>query len=232
MAQRPEDLPAVPGPGSSHDPLRLRVSDRERHAVAEVLREAAGEGRLDLTELEERLEATYAARTYAELVPLTADLPIAGRAPGAPSPGPPGAGAGLVHPHAPGSGLAVPAWTGSFAMMSETRRSGVWDAGPTHWAFAGMGSVVLDLRQARFLSRELLITASAVMGSVEVVVGPAVHVVVDGVGIMGSFCEARSRVEPEPRHDSPVVRVRGVALMGSVEVKRKGPGKERRARPR
>ena len=52
----------------------LRVSDKERHEVAEVLREAAGEGRITLEELDERLEATYAARTYADLVPLTADL--------------------------------------------------------------------------------------------------------------------------------------------------------------
>src|SRR4051794_18462524 len=57
------------------DPAMMRVSDAERHRVAEILREAAGEGRIDLDELDERLEATYAARTYADLVPLTADLP-------------------------------------------------------------------------------------------------------------------------------------------------------------
>ena len=54
---------------------RMRVSDADRHQVSEVLREAAGEGRLDWEELEQRLEAAYAARTYAELLPLTADLP-------------------------------------------------------------------------------------------------------------------------------------------------------------
>src|SRR5262245_3861574 len=59
------------------DSSRLRISDADRHKVAEVLREAAGEGRIDLTELDERLEATYAARTYADLVPITLDLPVA-----------------------------------------------------------------------------------------------------------------------------------------------------------
>src|SRR3712207_5042198 len=58
-----------------HDPAQLRISDAERHQVAEILRQAAGEGRLDLEELDERLEATYAARTYADLVPITLDLP-------------------------------------------------------------------------------------------------------------------------------------------------------------
>ena len=57
------------------DPRDLRISDADRHRVAEVLREAAGEGRLDLDELDERLEATYAAKTYGDLVPITVDLP-------------------------------------------------------------------------------------------------------------------------------------------------------------
>src|SRR6478609_4304705 len=57
------------------DAAQLRISDQDRHQVAEILREAAGDGRIDLDELDERLEATYAARTYADLVPITLDLP-------------------------------------------------------------------------------------------------------------------------------------------------------------
>ena len=72
---------------ASDDPARLRISDQERHQVAEMLREAAGEGRLDLDELDERLEATYAARTYADLVPITLDLPAHPRAPVPVAPG-------------------------------------------------------------------------------------------------------------------------------------------------
>ena len=45
-------------PNGGADPARLRISDTERHQVAEILREAAGEGRLDLEELDQRLEAT------------------------------------------------------------------------------------------------------------------------------------------------------------------------------
>src|SRR5690349_13077669 len=58
------------------DPSQLRISDQDRHQVAEVLREAAGEGRIDLDELDQRLDATFAARTYADLVPITMDLPV------------------------------------------------------------------------------------------------------------------------------------------------------------
>jgi hypothetical protein len=45
--------------------------------VAQVLRHATGEGRLTTDELEERLEALYAARTYGQLDSLVADLPVA-----------------------------------------------------------------------------------------------------------------------------------------------------------
>jgi hypothetical protein len=59
-------------PGS---PVALRASDAEREAVAARLRAAAAEGRLTLTEADERQAAAYAAHTRDELVPLTADLP-------------------------------------------------------------------------------------------------------------------------------------------------------------
>jgi hypothetical protein len=45
--------------------------------VAQLLRHATGEGRLTTDELEERLEALYAARTYGQLDSLVADLPVA-----------------------------------------------------------------------------------------------------------------------------------------------------------
>lgn len=64
-----------------------RAGDADRDRVAAVLREAHAEGRLDLDELSERLEAAYRAKTYGELEVLTGDLPsIPRRANAAPSP--------------------------------------------------------------------------------------------------------------------------------------------------
>jgi hypothetical protein len=60
-------------------PNRLRTSDKEREQVAEILRAAMTEGRLNLEEGEERLAAVYAAKYRDELGPLTADLPGGGR---------------------------------------------------------------------------------------------------------------------------------------------------------
>jgi Flp pilus assembly protein TadB len=53
----------------------LRASDADRDAVTERLREAAGEGRLEPNELEERVGSALRARTYGELARLVADLP-------------------------------------------------------------------------------------------------------------------------------------------------------------
>lgn len=54
-----------------------RASDADRDRVAEILRVAAGDGRLTLDELDERLEAALSARTRGELAALTADLRMA-----------------------------------------------------------------------------------------------------------------------------------------------------------
>jgi hypothetical protein len=53
----------------------LRASDADREAVAERLRHAAVEGRLEPDELEERLHAALRARTYGDLRRLLSDLP-------------------------------------------------------------------------------------------------------------------------------------------------------------
>lgn len=58
-------------------PPSVRASDADRERVAERLRHATSEGRLTGDELEERLEALYASRTYGDLDALVADLPVA-----------------------------------------------------------------------------------------------------------------------------------------------------------
>jgi hypothetical protein len=74
------------------DPPVLRASAAEREAVAERLRRAGAEGRLDPAELDARLEQALAARTRAELDALVADLPPA------PEPRPSAAPRGPVGP--------------------------------------------------------------------------------------------------------------------------------------
>jgi hypothetical protein len=62
----------------------LRASHSDRDRVVELLRVAAGDGRLTPAELDERLEVALTARTYSELAVLTTDLP-AGPGPASPA---------------------------------------------------------------------------------------------------------------------------------------------------
>src|SRR5689334_5488783 len=63
--------------GVTDDALpELRASDADRERTADLLRHAAGEGRLTMEELDERLHSVYAARTHRELDGLTADVAV------------------------------------------------------------------------------------------------------------------------------------------------------------
>ncbi|MFI7373923.1 DUF1707 domain-containing protein [Actinoplanes sp. NPDC049668] len=55
----------------------MRAADADRQAVADQLKVALEEGRLDLHEYDERLQRAYAAKTYGDLHPLLDDLPSA-----------------------------------------------------------------------------------------------------------------------------------------------------------
>lgn len=203
------------------DPSLLRISDSDRHKVADVLRDAAGEGRIDLEELDERLERTWGAKTYADLVPITADLHL----PTHPQP----ASTPVPRP-APGS-ANIPAvgHASSTAIMGECKRQGVWSVPEHHSAFALMGSVLIDLRQAQLSARETQINASTIMGEVKIIVPAHFNLVVDGTPIMGEFGHGRDKVPAEIGPDSPTIRVRGMAMMGSVTVQRQpAPGTPRK----
>jgi hypothetical protein len=71
-------LPERPDP-------QLRIGNTEREAVVEHLSAALADGRLELAEYDDRVQQVYTAKTGADLVPLTADLP-APPPPAAPKP--------------------------------------------------------------------------------------------------------------------------------------------------
>jgi DUF1707 SHOCT-like domain len=197
----------------------MRVSDADRDRAAEVLREATGDGRLTFDELEERLTRTYAAKTYADLEEVTSDLPGTGTHPPVT--------ASRAFPAARIGGQ--PAHKVAIAVMSGAQRTGQWVVPATFTAFALMGGVELDLREARFSEREVTIQAYSVMGGVSIVVGEDIEVDVSGIGCMGGF-DDRATGPGVP--GAPRLRVTGFALMGGVEVKRKpAPGRDKTAGP-
>lgn len=201
-------------PQDPNSALEMRASDTDRELVADRLREAAGHGRLTMDELEERLELAYSARTYAELEPLTRDLPAAGTT--APLPA---AATGT----APARVGGTPGRSWSIAIMSGSTRRGRWVVPRRYNAFAFWGGVVIDLRDAGFAEQETVIRANAVMGGIEIIAPPDVDIRVEGIGLMGGYDDiTSSQLEPPP-HGAPIVRVTGIAFWAGVSVRRKVP---------
>ncbi|MFI8889526.1 DUF1707 SHOCT-like domain-containing protein [Streptomyces paradoxus] len=194
----------------------LRASDADRERVAEILRDALAEGRLDMEEFEERLDATYQARTYGELAPITRDLPAAGvTVPAVSLTKDPAAGPDWPARITGGEGSS----TWAVAVMSGFQRKGRWTMPRRFTCFAFWGGGEIDLREANFADREVEVNAIAIMGGVDVIVPPGVEVVVRGIGIMGGFDHREEGVPGEP--GAPRVVVTGFAFWGGVGVQRK-----------
>ena len=198
----------------------LRVSDADREQAAEVLRQAAGDGRLTLDELDERLSAAYAAKTYADLESVTSDLP----------------GPGVAAPATTASGGfpaerigGTPGAPFAIAIMGGARRRGRWVIPRRYTCFALMGGIELDLREAQFSQRDVTIQAFSLMGGVSVIAPEDIEIDVTGLGIMGGFDhEASGPGAP----GAPRLKVIGFSLMGGVDVRRKAlkPGKGKQGR--
>lgn len=184
----------------------LRASDADRERVVEVLRQAAGDGRLSIDELDERISAVYAAKTYAELEPVIRDLPVSG----------PASGTTAI----PSVSVPAKAHTSHLAVgiLGGFERRGAWAVPANFTAVAIMGGGTVDLRDAQFTTGQVTISALAIMGGVEIIVPDDAEVHSTGIGIMGGF---GGRARGPGRPDGPKIIVRGFALMGGVDVKRK-----------
>ncbi|MBB5117736.1 hypothetical protein FHS36_001142 [Streptomyces eurocidicus] len=199
----------------------MRASDAERERISEVLREAVAEGRLDMEEFEQRLDAAYKARTRGELEPLVKDLP----APGSVSAPAPVTGTGTWRDRIGGTGTSK----GAIGVWGGFHRKGGWTVPRKFTAFAMWGGGEIDLREARFEDGEVVIRCFALMGGMSVVVPKDLDVQVSGVGIMGGFGD---QATGPGTPGSPRVRVTGLAVWGGVSVERKPTKAEKEERKR
>lgn len=209
------------GPPAVPDKSNLRASDSDRERVADIVRQAAGDGRLNMEELDERLDAVYAAKTYAELEPITKDLPASG-ASHAPVPAQPPAGASAVNRIG-----GQPTAHNAVAVLGGHVCKGDWVVPKDFNAVAILGGVELDFRQARFAERVVTVHAVAIMGGIEITVPDDVTVHISGIGIMGGFDHGASG---DGAPGGPEIVINGVAIMGGVEIRRKPLEKAKRER--
>jgi hypothetical protein len=149
--------------GVSDELPELRASDADRERTADVLREAAADGRLDVDELEERLHTTYAARTHKELERLTADVVVPG-----------GAGRPSRMPVRRGGGGEGTRWL--ISVMSGHDRKGRWLVGESCRVLNIMGGSDLDLNDAELAGDHVTMTVFSLMGGASIRVPEGLNV--------------------------------------------------------
>ncbi|NIK57080.1 DUF1707 domain-containing protein [Kribbella shirazensis] len=215
---RPQDAVPANAPAGDDPVLRRRVSDLEREEVADVLREAAGEGRLTYTELEDRLETLYSSKTYGELVELTADLPNGPR-----------------HPQDQGLSATTPQYSGAMvesgpvinAFMSDTKRLGNWLVPQRQEVNAVLGDVTLDYTEAQIPFDEVQLEVKSILADVKIRVPQNAIVLLDSNPILGSVTEQEAGLKAVPDPNATTAppkrfHIRGTAILGEIKIKR-GP---------
>ncbi|MGW1071383.1 DUF1707 SHOCT-like domain-containing protein [Streptomyces sp. NPDC002537] len=205
LTKQAEPRDAVPAAAEAG----LRASDAERDRIADILREALGEGRITAEEHAERVGRVYEARTVGELEPLVRDLPAA------PRPEPAAPARPYDAPVRPGD---APYGTAEnlIAVFGGASRNGRWRVARRINAFALFGGVEIDLTEAVFEHRHVVINATAIFGGVEIKVPENITLRSTGSGIFGGF-EVKTYEAPDA--DAPVVTVMGFAVFGGVEAK-------------
>lgn len=188
----------------SDDPLpELRASDEDRERTAETLRRAAGEGRLTMDELEERLHSTYEARTHRDLEGLTRDVVLTGDA-----------RATRRVPVRRGEGGAH--WL--ISVMSGRDRKGRWRVGRRCNVINIMGGSDLDLNDAELADDYVELTVFSLMGGADIRVPDGLNVEVSEFAFMGGNSVRLGDELPDP--GGPVLRLRLLSIMGGTDVKR------------
>lgn len=186
----------------------------EREEVVQTLCAHYAQDHLSTGELESRFERVYQSADRRQLRTVLEGLPAIGPLVASPAP--------FYSVANTASGL--PADEKRYvAIFSEVKKEGQWVPARRITAFALFGSFVLDLRDAALPAEGLVIDIDVMLGSAEILLPPGIGADVDCTAILGSV-EDKSRAGLP---GAPVIRVRGGAMLGSVEVITKLPKKAR-----
>jgi hypothetical protein len=181
-------------------PPVVRASDADREATVTRLQRAVAEGRIDLSEFGERVEAAYAAGTHDDLAALVADLP-----PDAPPP------VEIVGTRTPEE-LSI--------VFGDITVAGTADA--PRRASTVFGDVRLDLRGLRTDADRIEISLSTVFGDIDVVVAEGVDAELQGRTVFG---DRKTQLAPVPRlAGTPRIVVHARSVFGDLRLRSLAPG--------
>jgi hypothetical protein len=174
-----------------------RAGDADRERAAEKLRVAAGEGRIDFAELENRLDRAYRAKTYSELDALLADLPDA----------------------RPAVALAS---CGLETMLLKThggniKQNGQWTVPQKIVATCGVTNIVIDFTEANCVHRDVTVEANCRFGKIKLIVPRGWTVLIDGSSTNTSHISNKADAPADPA--APTLTLLGHPRSGYIKVR-------------
>jgi hypothetical protein len=179
----------------------IRASDADRERTAQVLRTSGANGQLTVDELDERVEAAYAAKTRGELERLVEDLgETRDRRADVP-----------VRPGDEGTRWVV-------SVMGGSDRKGHWRVGRSVTVLNLMGGGNLDLNDAEFAGDVVEMRVYSLMGGSEIRVPEDLDVEVSEFAFMGGNDIGRG--EAPPRAGGPLLRLKMISIMGGSSLRR------------
>jgi hypothetical protein len=196
-------FPSAGGPSGPGAPPDMRASDADRDRVIDVLRAAAGDGRLTAEEFGERMQAALSSRTHGQLAVLTADLvaaPAMVTAQAAPAP----------------QAAHVPEVIRIDQRGGSVRRTGRWLVPARLELRSSWCDVTLDLTNAVITHPGLRIDVQMRGGTLILVTGPGMTVDADSLTVRYTDVDIRPATEPGL---SPAFRVQLAGRMryGRIE---------------
>lgn len=156
-----------------------------------LLSQAAGDGRLTLGEHAERTERAYTARTLGELAALTTDLAVPSAQP-----------------------IRLDSRRSVTALFGKERRDGRWVVPESLTVAAIFGEVVLDLREALLQSSRIILMATVIGGTVQLIVPEGVAVELTGSSVL-TRSSGIGGGPPSP--GMPVIEIRAMAIGGKIK---------------
>jgi hypothetical protein len=188
----------------------VALRDRRERAIQQ-LSDSFVADLLAVEDFEDRLAKVHAATTVAEVDVLVADL----------GPLPSGATSTALAPLSVDPSLAVSAKRIRSIFANVDRRGG-WAVPAELEVAATFGNVELDFRDAHFTAGVIELHARVIFGNLEIIVPPQLAVDCEGSSVLGNIENHGSGAVADP--DRPLLRIRGFAVLGNVEVHTRLPG--------
>ena len=198
-----------------------RLEDARTETVA-LLSDCFTRDVLSVDDFERRVGLAHEATTIAELGRAIDGLETGGalaRREGSEASG--------VHSRGSAAPAEVRPFDRAVAVFGEVTRTGEWVPARTNTFVAVMGSIVIDLREARLGPGRTTLSVVAVLGSVELVVPPGMRVEAGGSAVLGTFEQSERRPVPATPGE-PVVQVEGRSILGEVSIETRRPGESKR----